>query len=255
MREALKKHIISGTDLMVHSSVKAFGEKIDIESFILALIDSLGSDGTLIMPTFSFNFKESKIFDPQNTPAETGLIPETFRKMEINGSKVERDLNPMQSIAAFGKRSKEYTASKCSTSFGPESAFDQFYERDGHILLAGVDYNKTTFYHYPEEKYKVPYRFWKTFPGSIKTTDQLKEVQYQFFARDLDYMPNINHYGLLMEERGLVKKFLVKNAIFRLFKAKDLYQILKREITRDPYSLVNTDRDLWEIKTTSENTI
>ena len=38
--------------------------------------------GTLVMPAFNFDFCESKPFDRENSPAQTGALSEAFRLTE-----------------------------------------------------------------------------------------------------------------------------------------------------------------------------
>ena len=40
---------------------------------------TIGSEGTLVMPTFTYSaFKENKFFDKNNSKSEVGLITETL---------------------------------------------------------------------------------------------------------------------------------------------------------------------------------
>ena len=244
-------------DLMIHSSIKSIGLKLDIEEFIWQLINSIGglNVSTVLMPTFTFLFTETKYYNPDTSPSEAGLLTEAFRLMDFQGRKAIRTLNPMQSVAVVGKNDTMYTSisSKCSTTFGDSSIFDLMLKQDAYCVLIGVDYDKCTFYHYLEEKFQVPFRFWKAFDGVIELNGKREKVNFKNFIRYLQYETNINHYGLLLEERGLVKKINIGNAISRLFKVKDLYDLLSQEVQRDPFCLTNTQESFWQIKTTLDN--
>lgn len=235
--------------LMFHSSIKSIGINLNINEFISDIIKNSGSSSTIVMPTFNFDFAKTHLFDIDNTPSHNGILTEYFRSY----TGVKRILNPMQPVAIYGKNQDKYLNSKCETTFGKDSVFDMMYNDDAYIVLIGVDYNKISFYHYLEEKFNVPYRFWKTFSGEIINQKERTQIDYKMFARKLEYMPNINHYGLLLEELGLVNKFFFHKSIVRIFKFNDLYNLLEKEILRDPFSLVNTCRDTWEIKTTNHD--
>lgn len=58
--------IQSGDSLMVHSFIGAFG-RIDggPEVFINALLKILGHKGTLIVPTYNYDFCSGKTYDPK----------------------------------------------------------------------------------------------------------------------------------------------------------------------------------------------
>lgn len=249
MLNSLCEQLPKDSILMFHSSLKSLGVPVDMDCFISDLINAAGKHSTLVMPTFNFNFDKDKVFNPDTTPSHNGVITECFRKY----IGVKRTLNPMQSLAIYGEKQKKYLASPSETTFGKNSIFEYMYEDDAYIVLIGVDYNKVTFYHYLEEKYNVPYRFWKTFSGEVQNKGESIEINYQMFVRELEYMPNINHYGLLLEERGLVNKFSFHQSIIRIFKMRDMYDLLKEDLINNPYCMVNTNKDLWEIKTKNEN--
>ncbi len=252
-RAFLRCAVDDKSPVFLHSSLSSLGDKpVDVAAFIEEFFESLGRDATLVMPTFSFQFNEEKFYDPIDTKCGTGKIPETFRKMTINNEKVLRNLNPMQSIAAVGKHSRDLVRMDCETTFGNNSAFDKLLKLDGTIVLLGCDYNKISFYHYLEEQLRVPYRYWKTFSGSIKINDKLRTVDYKMFVRKLEYLPNINHFGMELEKQGKVEVGKIGSAIVRILKFRDIFEFLKIEMEKDPMALVNTNRDEWGIRCTEK---
>ncbi|MPN36354.1 hypothetical protein SDC9_183863 [bioreactor metagenome] len=78
--EALGLHY--GDSVLVHSSYKALGyEGSDgIKTFIDALRDVLGKDGTLLLPSLSYSTvnRARPFFDIRSTPCCVGDIPEFF---------------------------------------------------------------------------------------------------------------------------------------------------------------------------------
>lgn len=66
-----------GDTLLVHSSYKSFGE-VDggPETVVRALEAALGADGTLIMPTFNFDFNKGVPWDVRKTRSKMGALTE-----------------------------------------------------------------------------------------------------------------------------------------------------------------------------------
>jgi aminoglycoside 3-N-acetyltransferase len=77
-----KSGVEQGDTLLVRSSYKSFGE-VDggPATVIRALEAALGTDGdgTLIMPTFNFDFNQGKPWDVRKTRSKMGALTEIVR--------------------------------------------------------------------------------------------------------------------------------------------------------------------------------
>ena len=91
-----------GGILMVHSSLSALGYVPGgTRTVVESLRHALEPNGTLVMPTHSWEVMEKKgcrIFDARSTPSCVGAITEAFRAMPS----VKRSLHPTHSVAAIG---------------------------------------------------------------------------------------------------------------------------------------------------------
>ena len=143
----------------VHSSLGSFGYvEGGADAVIDALLETVGEEGTVVMPTYSTNRKKIertqrevelgvtwkyKIlpYGPQETPCWTGRIPETFRK---RGGAV-RSLNPTHSLAAIGPKANELV-----------QGWNKLLEADGYMLLLGVDLGCCSAMHLAEERVQLP---------------------------------------------------------------------------------------------------
>src|SRR5215471_3417369 len=104
---------------LVHSSLSALGFVVGgAEAVIDALEEALGTGGTLLLPTHSWEAMEAgcRVFDVRQTPSCVGIISETFRAM--HGS--IRSLHPTHSVAAIGPRAPWIIAAhdQCTTPCG-----------------------------------------------------------------------------------------------------------------------------------------
>lgn len=238
-----------GENIFLHSSIRSIGRKIETEEFIKEIVDSIGIEGTLVMPTFSFQFNTEKFYDPEKTPCETGLLPETFRKMNINGLPVLRNNNPMQSISAWGKMAQELKECSIDSTFCKGSAFNKLLEMDCKIILLGCDYNKISFYHYIEEEQKVPYRYWKAFEGVLIENQKKIPITYKMYVRNLDVIPHINQFHEEIESLCDVEFFKIGTAIVRKISMRKFYNFLTKKVFDDPLCLIRGERANWQILT------
>jgi aminoglycoside 3-N-acetyltransferase len=106
-----KMGVKKGDHISVALSLKSIGHVIGgSETFIEAIIEAVGKDGTVMMNTNTRSYRlskihKSKIFDSKQTPTINGLVPETFRKRQG----AIRSQHPVTSVTAYGKFAKYLT--------------------------------------------------------------------------------------------------------------------------------------------------
>ncbi len=157
--------------LIVHSSLSSLGWVCGgAVAVVQALMDSIGNDGTIVMPTHSAGNSEPSYwenpaipeswwpvvresmpaFDPLYSPTlGMGKISEVFRQM----SGVKRSNHPLGSFAAYGKYASQIIANhSISSPFGENSPLKKIYDLNGDILLIGVGHESNTSIHLAEER-------------------------------------------------------------------------------------------------------
>ncbi len=157
--------IREGDVLMVHSSLRKIGlVENGADTLLSALLNILGKEGTLMMPSFpaiGFNYdylKSKPVFDVRHTPSKMGVMTETFRKK--NG--VVRSMHPTDSVIAFGKEADYLVKDHFGqlTPYNDKSPFYRLCEVKGKILMIGVGLESLTNLHtledaVPDFKYPV----------------------------------------------------------------------------------------------------
>jgi aminoglycoside N3'-acetyltransferase len=132
--------IIKGDHVAVALSFKSIGfVKGGPDAFIDALLDVVGSEGTVFMNAHTLAFPLSEIdptyvFDPESTPPVVGLVPNVFWKRK--GS--IRSRHPTCSIVAFGRLAKHFTEGhdEHSRAYLP---YERQVHVDGKFLFIGTD--------------------------------------------------------------------------------------------------------------------
>jgi len=238
--------VAEGDTLLVHSSYKSLGE-VDggPQTVVRALETALGTDGegTLIMPTFNFDFNQGKPWDVRTTPSKMGVLTELVRK----DARAKRVFHPFYSFAILGKHAEMLGSLRYKSAYERNSVFGKLRDLDGKIMVIGLSYNNSmTFFHHIEQMEGVDYRFLKQFSGEV--TDENGNTYtdtFEMLVRDIDkgVMTMVDPMGALMEEAGIIKSRKIGDADVKLMKANEVYEFTAREMKRDPHLLYYIKKD------------
>jgi len=230
-----------GDVAMVHSSLSAFGH-VDggADAVIDGLLDALGPEGTLVMPTFTwgqFHAEERVVFDVSRTPCETGRIPETFRTR----SGVVRSVHVCHSVAAVGPRAGEVMGEGVS-SFGPGSTFDALQRLDAWIVMLGVSFQSCTALHAVEEAVQVPYRAHRDFRGSVvilPNGTQIASASIEYLRRH-GGQNDFAKMAAVLAGKGVLRVGRIGEARCMATRMRDLFRIARPMLEKDPGFLTRT---------------
>jgi len=164
--------VSTGDVIIVHSSLSSLGEVIGRqEAVVSALLRAVGSEGTIVMPAFTWEnddpdnyenppipteemktaFRENMLpFDKDTTPVFVKgieIIAEYFRTYPGT----LRSNHPYVSFTANGKLAQQITVQHVLTpSQGMDTPLGALYKLGAKILLLGVDYDSCTAFHLSE---------------------------------------------------------------------------------------------------------
>ncbi|NKB66013.1 MAG: hypothetical protein GKR89_03025 [Candidatus Latescibacteria bacterium] len=228
-----------GDTVFAHSSLSSIGRvEGGAEAVVDALLGVLGSEGTLAVPTFTFD-NDGVLFDPRADPSGMGRISEAVRLRP----QALRSVHRFHSVAAMGRHAATITAVHGPSAWAGDGPFWQFYALDARILLLGVSYHTCTFFHLIEQLLQVSYRQWEIDLGQVRQADGRKQPwTSHIFAQTPDSPGNdFNKFGAVLEERGLVGIGTAGNAIARLFKAGEALREGVECYRRDPMIFARSD--------------
>lgn len=233
-----------GDTLLVHSSYKSFGE-VDggPQTVIHALEAALGAEGTLIMPTFNFDFNKGVPWDVRSTPSKMGILTELVR----TDLRAKRVFHPFYSFAILGKHAEMLGSLRYKSAYERDSVFGKLRDLDGKIMVIGLSYNDSmTFFHHIEQMEGVDYRFLKQFTGEV--TDENGNTYtdtFEMLVRDIDkgVKTMVDPMGALMEKADVIKSAKIGEADVKLMKANEVYKFTAREMKRDPQLLYYIKKD------------
>lgn len=243
--DALKKAgVQQGQNIMVHTSLSSLGFVCGGAQMVIeALLECVGEDGTIMMPTQSWKNLDPETgvhweepqewwqiirdnwpaYDKDITPTNTmGAVSEMFRKWPGT----LRSDHPARSVAAHGKNAEYLTKNHdLSNIFGENSPIGKLYEMDGYVLLIGVGYDKNTSLHLADVRAEYPgkhmvnessavmqdgKRVWKTYETLYVDGEDFEEIGQAFEScNEVKKVPLGNGLLTFMKQRELVD-FAVK---------------------------------------------
>jgi len=225
--------------IIIHSSLFRFGIIDGGVNTIYNLLKNVFDETyTLLMPTYTFSFSNTRDWSCINTKSETGALTEYMRQLLPQN----RSINPFHSVCIEGPQ-KDYLLNNFSdSSFGENSVYEKLYKLGAYNLSLGSEFiGGATFCHYAEELLKVPYRFYKLFQGNVTDSYNNKiDIDFKMYVRIIEkefYFDN--NWEIFWEDalkKGLVNYFKFnKIAPIFLMNIKDSHDFLVEKIIRDPY--------------------
>lgn len=143
-----------GDIVMIHASMRKVGKVEDgATGLIRALVDAVGSAGTLVM---ALGADEDEAFDPKTSPvdiADMGILAEVFRTYP--GVCVSD--HPAGRFGALGPLARVILEPTPLHDYhGPGSPLERFVTSGGRVLRLGGDPDTVTLTHYAEYLAEVP---------------------------------------------------------------------------------------------------
>jgi len=230
-----------GDTVLVHSSLSSLG-RVDggPDAVIDALLDVLGPEGTLLMPSFQSGSEHALVrsgcvFDLRTSPSELGVITEVFRRRPG----VLRSISPTHCIAAAGRWAQTLLDGHqfCNVSVGHGSPYQKLVAAGGKILLLGVTHAADTTLHFVENTNGAP--------------TVCREL-HRPMAIDLDgrcwvvpthpHVPGVKRRYPRVEDdllaAGIQTNGTVGQALCRLVEAGPMADLIGRKIQNDPLYLI-----------------
>jgi aminoglycoside 3-N-acetyltransferase len=212
------------------------------EDTIDALLNAVGPEGTVVMPAFNFDFCRKGAFDLATSPASTGILCEIFRQRH---DAVRTAHPPFHSVAAVGKHAATIAALRASSSFCKESVFHWLFQQRAKYVLLGCGYKESVVhFHWLEEQFEVPYRYWKQFRGEIRGGGKIEQGPYYMYVRHLDAdvvlkdNAGVDRLCSDFETAGLVRQTSLGYGKVRCFDLTDFYDFFAPKIAQDRLLLI-----------------
>jgi aminoglycoside 3-N-acetyltransferase len=247
---ALKKvGVRKGQTIMVHTSLSSLGFVCGGAQVVIeALLESVGADGTIMMPSQSWknldptagvHWEEPEAwwqmirdnwpaYNRDITPTNTmGAVAEMFRKWPGTF----RSDHPARSVAANGKYAQHLTSDHdLSNIFGEGSPIGKLYELDGYVLLIGVGYDKNTSLHLADVRADYPGKHdCLEYSAIMENGERVWKGYRTLFVDGEDF----DQIGAAFEKECSVQKVALGNGIIALMKQRELVDFAVNWIRRN----------------------
>jgi len=213
------------------------------DTFLEAMFDVIGDEGTFIVPTFTYSFSQGKPFNPDETVSDCGMLAEAVRQHAL----AIRSEDPCVSIAAIGARAKEMTEYSPENAYGPGSFFESFHKAAGVVCNINFDAG-STFVHYIERLLNVPYRFDKTFTGVFQKQGREEVRRSTLWVRHLSggTSANFEAFDQIARDMDLYKVEAVGRGFIGAIRVKDIFNIIKGTLPVRPLFLTEANKNIEE---------
>ncbi len=241
-----------GSTLMAHTSYKSIKPvEGGPEAIVDAMLAAVGPSGTLILPTFTFEYCNTRVWDRENTASETGIISELFRVRDG----VKRSSHPIYSVAAAGALAEEFTNADDENGVGSRSPFALLTRHDALVAALGANYNQAfTLGHHIEWSENVDYRHTKAFPGEIVTNGVKSRGDYSMLVRNVDQgvMTDYRKFGAMLEHAEAMRVGRFGWAIGRVIDAKDFDELTRKWLREGVPDLMHRKEEDMDEQTIEE---
>ncbi len=241
--------VSEGMLLNVHSALSKLGFVVGgAQSVVDGLLDVLGDEGTLMMPSHSGQLSdpsywqhppapeawwqtirdEMPAYDPARTPTRImGTIAELFRTYPG----VLRSGHPQTSHSARGPLAAEIVAEHpLNCLFGDTSPMGRLYALDGWVLLLGVGHGNNTVLHLAEDRAEFPGKKRHQQGAPIRTAEGRKWQTFNPLDISAEDFPAI---GEAFARTGKEITGRVGSATVHLMRARDVVDFGTAWITRN----------------------
>ena len=191
-------------NVILHSNIAGLyqfensNNKNYINYFKKFIVKYIGSKGTLLIPTYNYDFINGGSFNQKESKSQVGLFGDYLLRKYYKS----RTISPIFSHLVFGKLKKQIFDSDTKEVFGKKSVFAIIKKKKFKIVCFCCSPKAITFIHFIEKTLKVNYRSNKVFSGYLNK--KKTNVKYYAGKKNIDYS---------LKENKILK--LINNKEFR----------------------------------------
>ena len=221
---------------IIHTSFIGIGIPEDgLNKFLQRLIETVGPENNLIMPSFSFGPR--KTWSCNQTPSDSGILTEVFRQHD----NVYRTIHPIHSLSILGPDAEFLSSFLSDTSFGENSLWNFLVQSNESINLSfGIGLvGGATFLHCIEENAKVPYRKIINLDREVlDNNDKRLNFQFRYFAHSQNSKGN--NWEIVesdLKKEGLLQEWQVDEINISAMKIRKVSDYVGNALRKNPYYL------------------
>lgn len=225
---------------------RAHCEKFDADELLDALKELVGSQGTVMVRSFTWDWCNKGKFDYAKSPSQVGSLG----TMTLSRDDFKRTRHPIYSWCVWGKHKEGLCGLDNRSAFAEDSPFGFLEKYRGKMLRLGdTQIDGMTALHYIEQELKVSYRFEKEFRGVyIDENGDESERTYSMFVRNLsrDVRPHPVNIEPLYLQMGVMDVKELNGLKFASIKYHEAYDLMRRDFKENEGRTVGSyEGRLW----------
>lgn len=241
IEKLLKDLGVSRNDnIIIHSNTASihhfFNKKSDknLKFFFSIILNYIGKSGTVLVPTYNYNFTKGKTFHRKKTLSQVGELGNFL----IKSYSKNRTYDPVFSHIVFGKQKNQIFKCDTSEAFGDDSIFNFILSKNFKIICFCCSPSSMTFIHFIEKKMKVNYRYNKYFKSFINKNNKLINFRYKYCVgkKNIDYILKEKKIYYLLNKKLKTKNFGRFNC--SQINTKLLFKLIKVKLIKNKYFLI-----------------
>lgn len=220
----IKKH----TGIIVNKQVSAF--------LLAAVGDVIGKEGSIVVPTFNWDFTKGKDYNHEKTESQMGY----FSNYVLFTQDSIRSFHPVYSFACLGPLAEQICANVSRSSFGPGSVFERLHKLDAKMLFIDVDFSGCAYIQYIEQAAGINYRRLKYLVGNVTRDGKTWHDEFSFFVRQtaMNVIPEYSNLEKTMKREAELPEASFGESRIMLAGCKEVFDTASRHITHYPYFLL-----------------
>ncbi len=233
--------ISRGDNILVHSNTAGIHQFLDdkkeknLKFFIDLVLDIIGKKGTLLIPTYNYDFTRGKTFNRKKSPSQVGELGNFLIKLNSSN----RTYEPVFSHIVFGKLKENLFNCNVKEAFGNKSIFNYILNKNFKILCFCCSPASMTFIHFIEKKINVNYRFDKYFKSYSIVNNKKIEAKYKYCVgkKNIDKSLKEKKIYKLLGSKLLMKDF--GHFSCSQINTKILFNTVKSKLKKNNRFLIN----------------
>jgi len=226
------KILVSSNLLKILISSRKLKKIFSPDIILNELIKKIGFEGTLLIPTYNWDFCKGKNFCYNKTLSLSGSLG----NFALKRNDFLRTQNPIYSFAVTGKDKKKLSNFKHKSCFGLDSPFGYLINSGGKNLFIDLDYKEGfTLCHVAEESVGVDYRYLKKFSGLCKNHDgKTEKKEFSMYVRDPKsnvVMTSIhNNFDKELSKLNAIKNYHKNDVNLQIINIKEAYNLMVEDL-------------------------
>lgn len=194
---------------------------------------------TILIPTFTYSFCKTGLYNKKKTNSEVGIFTEYFR---IQKNTIRTD-HPIFSFACRGKNAKLIFENNSNSATGKGSVFEKLRVFDANIIFFGTNFiNSCTFLHYIEQCFNVEYRYSKFFFEKNKSANT---KEWEFYVRNIELFkfPNLKFNKKItvdLRKNKILFEKKINNLRISYCSARKLYDFIFKKLQKNKYYILGS---------------